>query len=111
MSDVAVIGVGRLPMSVFRSESGTESERSRGLVYDYGFEPGHEQSFANLVLGVCAETAESFTELSFFSSGGSPGYAALKALAHRAEAYNALVRRPEPPGVAEHGFYVDQLTF
>lgn len=111
VSDAAVIGVGRLPMTVFRSDSGNESEHNRGVVYDYGFESGREDSLAGLVRGVCAETLDSFTELSLFSSGGSPGYAALKALAYRAEAYNALVNRPEPPGVAEHGFYVDQLTF
>jgi hypothetical protein len=91
---------------------GTTSS-SRALVADYGALPGREDELVGLLATAAARAASlGMTELAIFSSKGSRGYDALRAVAADVEQYEVVNPfHPEPAGTVERGIWVDQLHF
>ena len=85
----------------------------RGLVLDFGFEPGAEDELAALLPVVAADAlAAGMTHLSVFTSDASPGSDVLRSLATDLEHYElATPYTPEPEGASTRGLYVDQIYF
>jgi hypothetical protein len=101
----------RLPKDESRASDAPPSVR--GLVLDYGFEPGAEEEFAALLRVVAAEAvAAGMTDLSVFTSDASPGSEVLRSLASDLEHYElATPYTSEPEGASTRGLYVDQIYF
>jgi hypothetical protein len=115
LGDGAVVGLwpaGESIRLLLRSH-GREVVSRRGLVLDYGFEPGSEGALEALLRAWCAWLAErQLDTLSIFTSESSPGYGCLRRLASRIDAFDLWTPgMAEPPGAGERGLYVDQVYF
>lgn len=109
----AVVGVWEADERCIRDENGRSTESVRAYVLDYGFEPQRGlPGFERLLRAWCARLAErGVTHLSIFSSPASPGSVLIRDLAETIAEARFQSRLPEPPGVAERGFYVDHVYF
>lgn len=85
----------------------------RGLVLDYGFEPGAENEFESLLRAWCRRLgARGFDKLSIFTAEGSPGYERIRALASELEVFNVWTPGIDVPANAgARGVYTDQIYF
>jgi hypothetical protein len=92
---------------------GREVASRRGLVLDYGFEPGREGALEALLRAWCAWLTErQLDTLSIFTSESSPGYDSLVRLASKVDAFDLWTPgMAEPTGAGERGLYVDQVYF
>jgi GNAT superfamily N-acetyltransferase len=107
----AVLGVWPAGLRVFREENDERTESVRAFALDYGFLPGAEQPFENVVRGACARLSEiGTTELALFTWEGAPSYPIAAALGATFETFDLFTFGiPEPDGTAERGLYVDQI--
>jgi hypothetical protein len=89
------------------------AESRRGLVLDYGFEPGAEDEFESLLRAWCGRLgARGFDKLSVFTSEASPGCERIRALASELEVFNVWTPNIDVPADAEErGVYTDQVYF
>lgn len=115
LADGALMGVwpaGRA-MRVVTERGGVRTHTDPGLVLDYGFAPGAEAAFEDLLLAWCGWlAARGLDRLSLFTSPNGPGADRLAALADEVEPYNMWspgIRVPE--GAESRGIYVDPIYF
>ena len=112
MSTRAVVGAWWHAYRVLRTVGDERSEDVRTLVLDYGFEPGAEAELANIARAVAAEAATGgSSELTLFTSPPSPGYEALRPLAHHVDAYAMTLGAFAYGGTIAGPVYIDQLYF
>ena len=115
MTDNAMLGVWPAGESlcVVTETNGARTQSLRGLVLDYAFRPGAEREFEDLIRACCGSIQERRMDtLSIFTSPSSPGVATLRGLAREVEPYNMWTPGiVEPPGVRDHGLYVDPIYF
>ncbi|MEZ4552300.1 MAG: hypothetical protein R3B59_00155 [Dehalococcoidia bacterium] len=112
LSDRAVVGAWWHAYRVLRMAEGESSEDVRTLVLDYGFEPGAEAEFTDLLRAVAAEAAAGgSSELTMFTSPSSPGYDSLRPLAHHVDGYAMTLGAFAHGGVISGAIYIDQLYF
>ncbi len=112
LSDRAVLGAWWHAYRVLRATGEESSEDVRTLVLDYGFEPGAESEFVDLLRAVAAEASSGgSSELTIFTSPPSPGYEVLRPIAHHVDAYAMTLGAFAYGGVISGAVYVDQLYF
>ncbi len=112
LTERAAVGVWPAGLRVAREENGHRTETVRATVLDYGFLPGGEGEFEQLLRAWCAWLARNGTsELSVLTSAGSPNFPILSKLAPEMDAYLFRMGAPEPEGAAQRGLYVDGIYF
>lgn len=112
LTDRAVVGVWPAGLRVVREEDGRRTETVRATVLDYGFLPGAEAEFEQLLRVWCGWLSQhGHSELSVLTSEGSPNYPILAKLASQMDAYLFRMGAPEPEGAAQRGLYVDGIYF
>jgi hypothetical protein len=112
LNERAALGVWPARLGLRRESEGIVTDDVRALVLDYGCEPDGEDDLVSLMRIACRDLAkQGTTELSIFSSGPAHGYAALRAIAKRAEPYVVVCWKPPGPDIERRGVYVDQLYF
>lgn len=112
VGEPAVVGVRAASVRIQREGRGGREESGRALVIDTGFARGAEGDLVALLRAWCATLmAHGFTQMTLFTSPGSPGRDTLHRLAARIEPYHFNIGVPEPPDIATRGLYVDQLYF
>lgn len=115
LTENAVVGVWPAgeQTKVITESNGKISEAKHGLVLDYGFCPGAEVEFEQLLRAWCGWlAARDHTHLSVFTSERSPGYHTIDRLAEHLERFDLWTPPiPEPPGAAINGVYMDQVYF
>jgi hypothetical protein len=109
----ATIGVGRDLVKVTKACDGAVDVSMRALAIDHGFVPGAEDDYRRLLRWLCAHLAErGATHLAVFTSERSATYDVLSELAESIEVFDFWAFNiPEPPALAERGFYVDPVYF
>ena len=85
----------------------------RATALDQGFIPGHEDDYRRLLGWTCAQLAtQGATHLAVFTSTRSATYDVVADLAEHIEVFDFWAFNvSEPPGLAQHGFYVDPVYF
>ncbi len=115
LTDEAVVGVWPAGESirVIAETNGQRTVSLRGLVLDYGFEPGAEDALETLLRAWCGWLVDrEFDTLSVFTSERSPGYERLRGLASAVDAFDMWTPGiPPPEGAEVSGLYVDQVYF
>ncbi|MEX1255159.1 MAG: hypothetical protein WEE64_12545 [Dehalococcoidia bacterium] len=112
LTDRAVVGVWPAGLRVVTEAGGYRAETVRATVLDYGFLPGAEGEFEQLLRAWCAWLASNgHSELGVLTSEGSPNYPVLGKLASQMDAYLFRMGAPEPEGAAQRGLYVDGIYF
>ena len=112
LTDQSVLGVWPASLRVVREERGHRTETIRATALDYGFLPGADDEFEDLIRAWCGWLFErGTTELAILTSEGSPNYRLVSQLATRMEAYDFRMGAPEPEGAAQRGLYVDAVYF
>jgi hypothetical protein len=108
----AVVGVWPAHLRVSLETHGRRTEAVRATVLDYGFLPGADGAFEQLLRAWCGRLVEEgHTELSLILSEGSPGFGIASRLAKKMEPFAFRMSVPEPPGAKERGLYVDAIYF
>ena len=115
MTERAVVGVwpsGERITYIIESPEGRFESR-RGLVLDYGFVPGAEDEFEQLLRSWCGWLADrGFDTLSVFTSERSNGYELVSALAAETEVFDVWTPGTDvPDGAEQRGLYTDQVYF
>ncbi len=112
LTDRSVLGVWSAGLRVVREEAGRREESVRATVLDYGFLPGADAEFEELIRSWCGRLLDGgTTELAIMTSEGSPNYRIVSQLAARMEAYDFRMEAPEPEGAAQRGLYIDAVYF
>ncbi|HEY5072851.1 MAG TPA: hypothetical protein VII63_12565 [Caulobacteraceae bacterium] len=111
----AVVGVwpaGRA-LRLVTERDGTRSVSEPGVVLDYGFAPGAEGAFEDLVRAWCGWLAErGMDRLSIFTSPASRGAALIGSLAGELEAFDMWTPGiAVPADAADKGLYLDPVYF
>jgi GNAT superfamily N-acetyltransferase len=115
LTDHAVVGVwpSGPQIRIVRETDGHAVESRHGLVLDYGYAPGAEQEFEQL-LQFWGDwlAAHDHTHLSIFTSEPSPSYPIIAQRAEKLEPFD-LWTSPvsEPDAALAHGVYADQVYF
>ena len=115
LTENAMVGVwpaGR-QTRVITETDGQTTQAQHGLVLDYGFLPGAEGEFEQLLRAWCGWLADhGHSHLSIFTSEASSGYPIIQRLAAHRERFDIWTPPiPEPEGAAQHGVYIDQVYF
>lgn len=112
IGDGAVLGVWTAGLKVTVQDGGTTTEDVRAIVIDYGFAPGAEDSFEQLVRSQCRLLLErGHTELMILTSGGSPNNELVRSWARRLDPFLFRMGIPEPDGAEQRGLYIDAVYF
>jgi hypothetical protein len=113
LGDGAVLGVGRIPVTITKVTGDERRSTTRAMLLDHGFASGHEADYEALLRATGAElAADGVTHLAAFTSEGSSTLASLQRMSDHTERYDFWAFEiPSPPDLATNGFYVDPVYF
>lgn len=116
LTDRAVLGVwpAGASIEIVTTKAGDVTRTRRGHAMDYGFLPGGERDFVDLLAASCADLDQrGISQLSIFTSKGARGQQQLKEFKGAVEAYrfNTGMTARMPPSAQTNGIYTDHLYF